>query len=197
MNNKEPFLNRKTYYFGDKLKNARENKNLTLRAVATQAGVSESLVSQIERNKVSPAIDTLLSLADVLDINLEYLFEEYNRRRPVQIIRSDERRKVHEDTIVYEEITTPAGREEKNTIESYVVEIPVGESTKRGSYGHIGKEMGFILEGKAVLHYQNVEYELNEGDSVTFSASSPHTIENRSNKTLKAIWIVTPAQKFV
>ena len=44
--------------------------------VAQQAGVSESLVSQIERNHVSPAIDTLLALADVLDINLEYLFEE-------------------------------------------------------------------------------------------------------------------------
>ena len=40
------------------------------------AGVSESLVSQIERNRVSPAIDTLLALADALDIDLEYLFEE-------------------------------------------------------------------------------------------------------------------------
>ena len=61
---KEPFR------FGEKLRKVRERKGLTLKVVAQQAGVSESLVSQIERNKVSPAIDTLLSLADVLDISL-------------------------------------------------------------------------------------------------------------------------------
>ena len=67
------------YHFGEKLRSVRERKGYTLKVVATQAGVSESLISQIERNRVSPAIDTLLSLADVLDINLEFLFEEYRR----------------------------------------------------------------------------------------------------------------------
>ena len=43
---KEPFR------FGEKLRKVRERKGLTLKVVAQQAGVSESLVSQIERNKV-------------------------------------------------------------------------------------------------------------------------------------------------
>ena len=68
-NKKPPFR------FGEKLRAVRERKGYTLKVVAQRAGVSESLVSQIERNKVSPAIDTLLVLADVLDINLEFLFE--------------------------------------------------------------------------------------------------------------------------
>lgn len=62
------------YRVGEKIRLVRERKTLTLRQVAQQAGVSESLISQIERNKVSPAIDTLLSIADALDIDLEYLF---------------------------------------------------------------------------------------------------------------------------
>lgn len=81
---------KRPYHFGEKLRQVREHKGYTLKVVAQQAGVSESLVSQIERNHVSPAIDTLLALADVLDINLEYLFEEYKRNRPVEIIRSHE-----------------------------------------------------------------------------------------------------------
>ena len=60
------------YHFGEKLRMVREHKGMTLKVVAEKAGVSESLVSQIERNKVSPAIDTLLALADALDINLEF-----------------------------------------------------------------------------------------------------------------------------
>ncbi len=63
------------YHFGEKLRQVREHRGYTLKVVAQRAGVSESLVSQIERNHVSPAIDTLLALADVRDINLEYLFE--------------------------------------------------------------------------------------------------------------------------
>ena len=185
------------YHFGEKLRSVREKKHLTLRMVAQSAGVSESLVSQIERNRVSPAIDTLLSLANVLDINLEYLFEEYTRTRPVQIIRSGERRTMNEDEVIYEEVSQPSEKDGQNSIESYYITIPVGSRTHRGNYGHLGKEMGLILEGQAKLHYQNKEYILKEGDSVTYSAGAPHTLENYGDKPLKALWVVSPAQSFI
>ncbi len=188
---------KKTYHFGEKIRAIREKKHLTLKVVAQQAGVSESLVSQIERNRVSPAIDTLLSLANVLDINLEYLFEEYSRRRPVAIIRHGERRELHEEDIIYEEVAQPNEKDGQHSIESYLVTIPVGSETHRGHYGHLGRELGFIIEGTAKLKYENKEYELNEGDSVNFSAGAPHTIENTGKKTLKALWIVSPAQRFI
>ncbi len=188
---------KKTYHFGEKLRATREKKHLTLKMVAQQAGVSESLVSQIERNRVSPAIDTLLTLANVLDINLSYLFEEYNRQRHVQVIRAGERRTVREDDITYEEVAHPIEEEGQNTIESYMITIPVGGQTHRGNYGHLGREMGFVLEGNAKLHYENNEYIINTGDSVSFSAGAPHTLENIGNTPLKAIWIVSPAQRFV
>ena len=98
---------RQPYHFGEKLRQVREHKGYTLKMVAQRAGVSESLVSQIERNHVSPAIDTLLALADVLDINLEFLFEEYRKVRPVTIIHAKERPTQHEDEIVYEELANP------------------------------------------------------------------------------------------
>ena len=53
------------YRFGEKLRTVREKKGYTLKVVAQKAGVSESLVSQIERNRVSPAIDTLLTLENL------------------------------------------------------------------------------------------------------------------------------------
>lgn len=188
---------RSPYHFGEKLRSVREKKGFTLKTVAQKAGVSESLVSQIERNHVSPAIDTLLALADVLDINLSYLFEEYNRKRPVQIIRSDERRTINEDDVHFEELAQPTEEDGAHAIESYFLTIPANSRTHRGNYGHLGRELGVILEGKAILHYENNQYELNEGDSVSYSASAPHTLENAGSKPLKALWIVTPAQRFV
>lgn len=185
------------YHFGEKLRQVREHKGYTLKVVAQKAGVSESLVSQIERNHVSPAIDTLLALADVLDINLEFLFEEYRKARPVHIVRAGERATAVEDDIVYENLSIPDDEAKDNSFESYVIKIPAHAHTHRGSYGHIGREVGVILKGKACLKYENKEYILEEGDSVSFSAGSPHVLENAGDSDLEAIWVVTPAQRFV
>ena len=185
------------YHFGEKLRQVREHKGYTLKVVAQQAGVSESLVSQIERNHVSPAIDTLLALADVLDINLEFLFEEYRKERPVKIIRSGERPTLAEEEIIYEEISKPEDADKQNAFESYMIKVPAHSHTHRGSYGHIGREMGFIIKGKAKLTYESKEYILEEGDSATFSSGVPHTLENIGEEELNAIWVVTPAQRFV
>ena len=185
------------YHFGEKLRQVREHKGYTLKVVAAKAGVSESLVSQIERNHVSPAIDTLLALADVLDISLEFLFDEYRREHPVQLIRADERAKQAEDDVSYEELAHPDRTDKENNFEAYVVKIPAHSHTHRGSYGHIGRELGIVTKGKAVLKYENQEYELNVGDSISFKASSPHTLENVGDSEMEAIWIVTPAQRFV
>ena len=185
------------YHFGENLRQVREHKGYTLKVVAQKAGVSESLVSQIERNHVSPAIDTLLALADVLDINLEFLFEEKRKKRPVQVIRANERPSINEDDITYEQLAKPSGSDTENSIESYVLHIPAGSHTHRGSYGHIGREFGIITKGKARLTYENTEYILEEGDSVSFSAGVRHVLENVGNCDLEAIWFVTPAQRFI
>ena len=134
------------YHFGEKIRTVRERKGYTLKMVAQKAGVSESLVSQIERNRVSPAIDTLLTLADVLDINLEFLFEEYRRKRPVQIVRATERKTISEDDVTYEELAKPVESDGQYAVEAFMVEIPVGSHTHRGSYGHLGREIGFIIQ---------------------------------------------------
>ncbi|MCR5623245.1 MAG: XRE family transcriptional regulator [Treponema sp.] len=197
MNGSSEFDVKKSLRFGEKIREVRERKGLTLKAVASQAGVSESLVSQIERGRVSPAIDTLLSLAQVLDIRLEYLFEEYNRQGRVSVIRSGERRSIHEDRVVYEELACPDEQDGGHSIESYIISIPAGGATRRGHYGHPGKEMGYILEGQARLRYEDRDFELGQGDSVSFSAGAPHTIENTGTGPLKALWVVSPAQRFV
>ena len=185
------------YHFGEKLRQVREHNGYTLKYVAQKAGVSESLVSQIERNHVSPAIDTLLALADVLDINLEFLFEEYRKDRHVKIVRSSERLNVTEDDTLYQELAGLAGSNQESSLEAYILTIPVGSHSHKGSYGHIGREIGLITKGVGRLKYEEKEYILEAGDSVSFSSVSPHLMENAGDVPLEAIWVVTPAQRFI
>ncbi len=194
----ETVVKKSPYRFGEKLRMVREKKGYTLKTVASRAGVSESLVSQIERNRVSPAIETLLTLADVLDINLEFLFEEFHRTKPIKIIRQDERRQQNESSVLYEELASPIEKNGNYNMESYIITIPPSDHTQRGSYGHLGQEIGFILEGKASLQYENQEYFLEKGDSISFSSAAPHTLSNASTThVLKALWVINPPQRFL
>ena len=178
------------YRFGEKLRTVREKKGYTLKVVAQKAGVSESLVSQIERNRVSPAIDTLLTLADVLDINLEFLFEEYRRDKPVKIIRKDERRKVEEEDVLYQELAKPSENDGEHAIECHLLTIPPKSTTHRGSYGHLGREFGYIMEGKATFQYESSVYEIEAGDSIYYDSIVPHHVHGFKGQAAKILAVV-------
>jgi len=186
------------YPFGNKIRKIREKKKLTLKSVAAGAGVSESLISQIERNKVSPSIDTLITIADVLDVDLEYIFSDYKKKRSVNIVRADERNIRTIGSVTYEQLSSIISLEGKtHDIEAYILQIPEGEERGSSKYGHVGKELGVIIQGKGILEYGGHNYTLNEGDSISFSSDIPHKLKNSGKTVLKALWVTTPPRLFI
>jgi transcriptional regulator with XRE-family HTH domain len=181
------------YRFGEKIRAVRERRSLTLKDVAERAGVSESLVSQIERNRVSPAIDTLLSLADALDIDLEYLFSDYRKERSVRVVRFAERSSSTRPGVLYEKLAQLDGEGDgRHGIEAYFITLEEGAKTGGTEYGHPGFELGVVQEGRAELAVGARSYTLEPGDSATFRADAPHVLSNVGPGTLKVFWIITP-----
>ena len=185
------------YQFGEKLRSVRERRSLTLREVAEKAGVSESLVSQIERNRVSPAIDTLLALVDALDIDLEYLLADFKRERTLKLVRKDERNFFKTKPGVLYEHLAQVDEQGKDGIEAYAITIEAGAETGNAEYGHPGWELGVVDSGVAELTIGNQTYTLKPGDSVSFGADSPHILANRSSKPLHMFWVMTPPKNVV
>jgi transcriptional regulator with XRE-family HTH domain len=179
------------YNFGEKIRTVRERRSLTLREVAEKAGVSESLVSQIERNRVSPAIDTLLALADALDLDLEYLFSDYRRERSVRIMRREERSTFTRPGALYERLAHLEGQSREG-IEAYAITLEPGAKTGSKEYGHQGWELGIVQEGRAELTVGNQTHRLAPGDSASFMADSPHVLANTGRRPLRVFWVITP-----
>ena len=61
---------------GDRMRLLRNEKKLTLRQLATRAGVSSSLLSKIEVGSSSPSLFTLYRVAKSLDTSLKSFFED-------------------------------------------------------------------------------------------------------------------------
>jgi transcriptional regulator with XRE-family HTH domain len=184
------------YQFGEKLREIRERKKMTMKDVAEKAGVTESLISQIERNKVSPAIDTLFSITEILEIDLEYLFSDFKRSKEVQLVHKDDRDVFVAKGVTYEQLSTAVGRDNEHGIEAYYLVIDPGKEKGSSEYGHVGMEMGIILQGKGELSYGKESYKLVAGDSLSFESDIPHIIKNTGSTPFKAYWVVTPPKNF-
>jgi transcriptional regulator with XRE-family HTH domain len=168
---------------------------MTLKEVAEKAGVSESLVSQIERNKVSPAIDTLLALADALEIDFEYLFAGLKQERSIKIVRKSDRPFYRtQPGVLYEHL---AQVEEHGGIEAYIITIEAGAKTGNAEYGHPGWELGIVESGILELTAGSSTYRLMPGDSVSFKADTPHILSNPGKKPLRVFWVISPPKNIV
>lgn len=184
------------YKFGEKIRAVRQKSGLTIKQVAIKAGVSESLVSQIETNRVSPAIDTLLDVASVLEMDLEFLFNDFKKEKEVQIVRAKKRNKIVIDRVTYEQLSSTEGNVDSDKIEAYYLTIPPGLSKGSSQYGHKGQELGIIVQGKGLFSIGTKSYELNSGDSLSFGSELPHLLKNVGDKSLIAYWIITPPKMF-
>jgi transcriptional regulator with XRE-family HTH domain len=168
----------------------REKSGQNLSEIAQNAGISISMLSQIERGKVSPSIDTLFMVCGALDIEITELFRRLSPSSPVRLHRGGERLKIENNGIRYEQLMTtqlatfPA--------ELFLIEVESGCVTGMSGGGHEGVEMGYVLQGSAQLTVGTDEYRLDEFDSVCFAASLPHRLENSGKRPFKAVWSISP-----
>jgi transcriptional regulator with XRE-family HTH domain len=185
-------LNKRRPPIGEKLKRIRELKRLTLKDLSARVGVSESLISQIENGKVSPSIDTLLALAEYLEVDPDYLFRDFKRRGKATVLHREERSRLRKGGVTYEQLSLLTEDGGRHAVEAVLLEIAPGKEKGSPDFGHEGRELGIILEGEGELSYGTEKYLLRSGDSVSFASDIPHVLHNGGGAPLKAIWIITP-----
>ena len=90
-----------TFSLGKKLRQLRNERNISQRDLARMAGLSPNSISLIERDETSPSVATLQSLATALNIRMGYFFEE---ETPTSIlhIKAGARPKISSEGVVIE-----------------------------------------------------------------------------------------------
>ncbi len=178
---------------GALLRAIRSSRNLTIREVTSKAGVSSSLLSQIERNRISPSLDTLLQILEVYGVSPGKFFKDYETSTRVEIIKQDQRKIYQRKGFKYETLCGDSQTRGNHSFNAFFLELEPGQKRGDDGDGHLGRELGIVVQGSAQLLYGQDKYELNKGDSVSFFSQIPHVIKNSSDEVFQAYWVVTPA----
>lgn len=186
---------------GSRLKELRNDHRYSIRGLASKAGVSASLVSDIEKNKVEPSISTLKRLATAMGTTITYFFSEQTQTNG-RVVRANERvpldgkqesvadyRAGMQSRGVRFELASPS---ESETIEAIYGRYDVGASLGDESYTHEGEEWGMVLSGRLKVIVGDEVYFLDPGDSIWFPSTIPHRMENVATVPTEYIWIDTP-----
>jgi transcriptional regulator with XRE-family HTH domain len=175
---------------GKTLRLFREKSGRKLSDVATGAGISISMLSQIERGRVSPSIDSLCMVCRALDIDAAELFRRISPLELVRIHKGRERLKMENNGVRYEQLMT--SQTSAFPSELFCIEVRPGCSTAMSGGGHEGMEIGYVLQGSARLTVGEEAYAISENDSLCFSAHLPHRLANTGRKLFKAVWSISP-----
>lgn len=178
---------------GALLRAIRSSKHLTIKDVATKAGVSSSLLSQIERNRISPSLDTLLRLLEVYGVPPNKFFKDYETLTRVEIVKKDQRKIYQRKGFKYETLCGESQSKGSHSFNAFFLELAPGQKRGDTDDGHLGRELGIIIAGSAQLIYGGEIYEVQAGDTLSFFSQIPHVIKNTSDEIFQAYWIVTPA----
>src|ERR1700719_877535 len=84
------------YSIGEKLRGLRLRKSMGLVELGQHTGLSAALLSKLERAKLFPTLPTLLRIAMVFGVGLDYFFTDERKRRVVGVVRKNERVRVPE-----------------------------------------------------------------------------------------------------
>ncbi len=183
---------------GDKLRTARLQKHLTLDELSRAAGVSKSMLSNVERDLSASTITTLQKIASALGLDPASLFRDRpldasaadngSEATPASVIHNGERGRVLMPWGATYELLCP---DMQHRIECISMDYPVGGGSHE-LYSHEGEECGVVLQGRFKGIVGDQEFVLEAGDSIYYASTIPHRWENAGDVEAKAIWAITP-----
>jgi transcriptional regulator with XRE-family HTH domain len=174
------------FSLGTRLRDLRKERILTQKELASKAGISVNAVSLIERNEISPSVATLQTLAEALNVEMSYFFDE-----PVQAnivhLKQKQRPFLTGDGVTIQSV---GQRLPAQQIEPFLLILEPWAKSGKDNVIHSGHEFLYCLEGTVEYEVNNQIYLLEKGDILLFEASQPHRWRNPTDQEVELLLIL-------
>lgn len=186
----------KKLHIGKKIRDLRKKLGLVLQDLSDRTGLSKPLLSQIEKEIISPPIATLLKISRALNTNISFFFQDDGAEEKVVLVRRNESKVMdsryfgrEESGYYYEAL---AYKKSRKYMEPFLVEFKRKKVEDLSYFSHDGEEFIYLLEGTLEFRTKDRHYILQPGDSLYFDSSIPHAYRSLERKNARALTVVYP-----
>jgi transcriptional regulator with XRE-family HTH domain len=184
------------YAIGAKVRALRLKRKIGLVDLGKHTGLSPALLSKIERGHLFPTLPTLLRIALVFGVGLEFFFAGAREKPLIAVTRKRERVELpdragaRDKAYRFASLDYPATERRFN---SYYAEFfPVAPERLR-PHDHAGVEFIHVIAGTLSVHLDGTEYPLEPGDAIYFDSTIPHAYRRSAGRTCSAVVITASA----
>jgi transcriptional regulator with XRE-family HTH domain len=169
---------------GNRIKERRREKNITVQELATKANVSKGLISQIENSRTIPSLMVLIDIIRSLEIDLNAFFKDIRNKsesaEPIIKRKADYDHFEKEDAegFHYQRIFTKLIKD--STVDVVILEL--SPNARRDLVQTEAYEYKYILSGEVEYLFNDKSYHLSQGDSMLFDGRIPHRPKNNTKK---------------
>ncbi len=174
---------------GSRLRAARKAHGYTLDQLAAASGLTKGFLSRVERDETSPSVASLLTLCEVMSVDIGSLFTAPD----VQLVRRSEAPAINlGGTGVTERLMTPRRQSRLQLVHSTIE--PGGSGGSEPYTLNCEVEVVVVLKGAIELVFSDRRQRVSAGDALTFSGGEPHTWVNAStSRGAEVVWVMVPA----
>lgn len=178
-----------TVNVGERLRFVRTSQQLSQRALAKRAGVTNSTISLIESNQINPSVGALKRILDGIPIGLAEFFSLEPSKTRKAFYRYDELTEIGKGPISYLQVGDNLfGLSLQILKERY----EPGADTGRIPLVHDGQEGGVIISGRLEVTVDNERRILGPGDAYSFESRRPHRFKCVGRDPCEVISACTP-----
>jgi transcriptional regulator with XRE-family HTH domain len=178
-----------TTELGERIKQRRLARNLTLKQVGDKAKVSATHLSEIERGKTSPTIGALARIARALGDEPARLVAEETGPR-LSVVRRSERRAWSALGASLQLLSRPVAPHEITLVE---VELLPGGADATAGLVESGEVMVVVLQGEVEVTRAGERHALREGDVAHFAARDAHQMRASGAGAARVLWVSSPS----
>lgn len=183
------------YSIGEKLRTLRLRKSMGLVELGKHTGLSAALLSKLERGKLFPTLPTLLRIALVFGVGLDYFFTDERKRRVVGVVRKAERVRFPErpgtqDVQYFFECLDYRANERK--LSAFLADFQEVAPEKLKPHQHVGVEFLFVMKGSLTIRIGSEEFSLDAEDAIYFDSAVQHSYRRNGSKPCTGVIVTVP-----
>jgi len=176
---------------GQRIKALRAERRLQQRQLAEKAGLTPSMLSQIESGRLTPSLHTLGKLAAAFGVSIGSLFEAAPNGR-LHLSRKTDYPVVSFEGTSEKWHVLGAGlfQGKIRAVMSTLGPRAKGVKTDKVILDPGQMKLFYVIEGKVALQYNGESHPLEAGDSAYLDGGTPHGWENLGARAARALWAI-------
>jgi transcriptional regulator with XRE-family HTH domain len=174
---------------GSRLRQLRLARGLSQRELAKRAGVTNSTISLIEQNSVSPSVSSLKKILDALPVSISAFFAGDEPSSPRAFYRAEELTEIGDGRLSFRLV---AARHPERSMSIIHERYPPGADTGEEMLEHDGEEGGVVIAGEIEITVSGEVAVLGAGDAYYFDSRLPHRFRNLGEQECVIVSASTP-----